>query len=120
MSTIDFVQNLPNRFPRLISLLAEHIKDFDEILPHVFFGSLTRYIVARFLAIQRGQGTDEDRRELLDMLEYLEDAYNEGDDDIENLISVSFLEHLPRPEEEGGELRNMLGPTLTRQLKVIG
>lgn len=54
------------------------------------------------------------------MLQYLGDAYNQGNDDIENVIAVGFLERLPRPEEEGGELRNMLGPALTRQLKVIG
>jgi hypothetical protein len=101
--------------------LEEHAEDnFGEILPHVFFGDLTRYIVSRFLAIKRGRSTVEDRKDLLDMLQYLEDAYNQGDDDIENVIAVGFLERLPRPEEEGGELRNMLGPSLTRQLQVIG
>jgi hypothetical protein len=119
--TISFVQELANRFPRLRPLLAEHAKhNFGEILPHLFFGDLTRYVVSLFLSLEAGKGTNEDRKELLEMLEFLEEAYSAGNGDVEDLISVSFLENLPRTENEGAGLRGMLGPDLTKQLRVIG
>jgi hypothetical protein len=39
----SFVERLVGHFPRLQPLLTEHLDDnFDELLPIVFFGDLTR------------------------------------------------------------------------------
>ena len=116
--TIAFVRSLVERFPTLSSMFDEHVKDNGEILPHIFFGDLTRYVVSLLLS---GAGVAR-RRELEDILRTLEKAYaSVGDEDeLQELISVSFLEHLPRPGDEGSEVRSMVGPRLSQQLKLIG
>ncbi len=117
--TVSFVRSTVARFPSLSTLLEEHIKDnLGEMLPHVFFGEVARYILSLLLAA-RGGGLPA-RRELRDILSYLEEAYAAGDEELRELISVSFLENLPRPGEAGGEVREMVGPNLRRQLQVIG
>ena len=63
---------------------------------------------------------DEDPSTLNDLLGELENAYQSGGEEVEDLISVSFLENLPRPGEAGSQIREMLGPSLHRQLDVIG
>ena len=104
----------------IASMLDEHIQDnFGEVLPHVFFGDLTRYVVSLFLGVvQSGDGgTQQDLRGILD---FLEEAYEGGDPEVQELISVSFLEHIPMADEAGWELRKMLGPSLYEQLRIIG
>ena len=117
--TVAFVQSLADRFPGLGAILDEHVKDFDEILPHLFFGDLTRYVVNLFIA---GRDTDgkPTELELREILSHLEKAYASGDDELQELISVSFLEHLPRDGEDGSKIRGIVGPSLSKQLKVIG
>lgn len=118
--TVAFVRSLVERFPRLVGLLDEHIEDnFGEILPHLFFGDLTRYVVSLFLAARDG-GDKSTRQELRAILDFLEQSYASADDEVQELISVSFLEHLPRADEDGYELRKMVGRNLLGQLRVIG
>jgi hypothetical protein len=46
-STISFVQDLVRQFQELRNLLKEHQEDnFGELLPHVFLGDVTRYVVS--------------------------------------------------------------------------
>jgi hypothetical protein len=59
-------------------------------------------------------------REVVELLEALERAYSEGDEELEELIAVSFLENLPRVGEPGDAVRRQLGPLLQEQLKRIG
>jgi hypothetical protein len=117
--SVEFVRSLVSRFPNLTNVLAEHIADNDEILPHLFFGDLTRY-VETLHGVARADSVSPSKQELRSILAYLEETYAGGDEELQELISVSFLEHLPRRGESGWELRDMLGPQLTRQLRVIG
>lgn len=122
-ATIDFIERLVSSYPRLKPIFDEHVSDnFGEVLPHLFFGDLTRYAVSRFLEVESGalpQGLEAEP-ELRQLLNDLEDAYADGDEEVQELISVSFLENLPRPGEEASGLRNWLGPELSAQLRVIG
>lgn len=116
---ISFVRSMVVRFPGLSALLEAHVEDNrGELLPHVFFGDVTRYVLSLVLAAI--DGGLPPRRELRDILDYLEEAYAGGDAELQELISVSFLENLPRPGEPGAEIRKMVGPNLGRQLHVIG
>lgn len=100
------------RFDDLRSRLDEHLEDNGQvILPHVLMADYERWAEQAF---EDGQPA---LREFLDMLE---DAYCTGGDEIEELISVSFLEHLPRLGEPQSQLRELVGPALRRQLEVIG
>jgi hypothetical protein len=118
--TEGFVRDLAVRFPSLVPLLEEHLNDnFGELLPHIFFGDVVRWAVTLMTM------TDAERNltsllELRKFLSYLESAYSSGNDELQELLSVSFLENLPRPGEDGAAIRKQLGPSLTRQLQIIG
>jgi len=118
-TSFSFVRSLATRWPGLGPILEEHINDnFGEILPHVFFGDLTRYVLS--LLGEASRGDEAARRELREILDYLEETYAGGDVELQELIFVSFLENLPRPDEDGAQIREMVGPHLRRQLLVIG
>ena len=114
--TVSFVRSMVARFSKLKALLAGHIEDNEgEILPHVFFGDLTRYVVS--LALAAGGAELPLTHDLHAILEYLEEAYASGGDEVQELIAVSFLENLPRPAEPGAWIREIVGPSLCRQLQ---
>ena len=115
-----FVRALVGRFPSLEPLLEEHLTDnFGELLPHIFLGDVVRWVLSLF-ATARAEGSFASRRELRDILEYLEDAFASGNRELQELLSVSFLENLPRPGDDGSEIRTQLGPSLTKELRAIG
>lgn len=122
-AAIDFIERLVGRYPILKPIFDEHVSDnFGEVLPHLFFGDLTRYTVSRFLdvdseAVPQGLEAGPELRRLLNDIE---DTYSDGDEEIQELISASFLENLPRPGEQASGLRAWLGPELSAQLRVIG
>ncbi|HSR68677.1 MAG TPA: hypothetical protein VLU25_12130 [Acidobacteriota bacterium] len=110
--TVAFVGALVYRFPALLPVLEEHLQDQDgEVLSHVFFGDLTRWIVGRLETAGR---KDRILREILDFMEH---AFGRGEGEVQELIAVSFLENLPSPGEPGSEIRSLLGPLLQEQLK---
>jgi hypothetical protein len=45
MTSVDYVRNLVRLVPSLLPAMDEHLKDNDEMLPHVFFGDLTRVVI---------------------------------------------------------------------------
>ncbi len=105
------------RFPTLLPLFEEHVADHQEILPHLFFSDLERYTGVLFLKSEHDEAARNKLRAILDELEHV---YATGDEDLTNPIAVSFLEHLPRPNEPGGGIRKLVGPTMAAQLNVIG
>lgn len=120
--TIDLIEQLVAKYARLKPTLDEHVSDnFGEVLPHLFFGDLTRYVVSLLLDIESGVGPKHsEAEELRALLNDLEHAYATGDEEIQELISVSFLENLPRPGEDASRVRAWLGPELAAQMRVIG
>ena len=109
---IAFLGSLAWRYPALRGRLDEHLDDNEgEILPHVLMADYERWAEE---ALRSGDPL------LTDFLNDLEAAYRTGGDEVEELISVSFLEHLPRPGLAGAELRELLGPSLLAQLGAIG
>jgi hypothetical protein len=117
-ATIFFVEGIANRFPSVRELLREHVEDNDEIIPHVFFGDLTRHLTALYKLQTKGDSNAAS--ELRGILDDLENGYVLGDSDIQELIVVSFLENLPAPGEEGAELREMVGPNLKNERPLFG
>jgi hypothetical protein len=115
--SISVVKEVASRSPTLEAMLQEHIKDNDEILAHVFFGDITRHVVSLFVAsMQSGSSLPN---ELKNILDYVEEAFCQGADDVQELISVSFLENLPSSGEEGAGIRDIIGPNLKKELETI-
>lgn len=77
------IRDLATRFDGLKALLAEHVEDNDEILPHVFMADVTRWV--------EGGAADSERAAVLDQLEQ---EYGGDDVGVRELITVSFLENL--------------------------
>lgn len=122
-TTIALVDRLVEQFDALRPMLREHLSDnFGEVLPHLFFGDITRYAVSRTIEAQGAtvQARKAIQQELDELLHTLEQVYSEGNEELEELISVSFLENLPREAEPGSDIRLRLGPLLRQQLEVIG
>ncbi len=82
------------------------------MLPHLFMADVERWVE---LALHQGRRSDVQR-----VLEQLEEEFNGPDDDVREVISASFLEHLPRPGSSGDELRDMVGLACAEQLRRIG
>jgi hypothetical protein len=83
----EFVNWLVERHPGLAPVLEEHLAVFDELLPHVFFGDVTRYASA--LAQESTDTAGLDR-----LLADLDNALVGGpDDEVWDLIGASFVEN---------------------------
>jgi hypothetical protein len=71
--------------PELRAALDEHLRDNDELLPHVFFGDISRF--AHDLASVQDE---ELARRIADALERMAAS---PDGDVVNVIHVSFVEY---------------------------
>jgi len=70
----------------MAEMLKEHVADYDELLPHVFMGEVSRYVASEAECTQQ-------------IVEYLEQRFRERNEDIQELIAVSFVENFPRRED---------------------
>ena len=86
--TISFIRSMAARFPGLEPVLAEHVKDHPQVLPHLFFGDVTRYALS-LVRVGRPDQTPELHR----LLDFLEETFSGGDEELQELIAVSFLEN---------------------------
>ncbi|MBO9557064.1 MAG: hypothetical protein J7515_00580 [Caulobacter sp.] len=106
MDSVALVHLLARQVPSLAPLLTEHVATYDELLPHVFFGELTPWLIAL------KDGAAADHAVLAATLSLLEDAWKVGDDSVRDVISISFIENL----QGRGQLRAMqphFGPALS-------
>jgi len=88
----EVVTMLVKTVPEFAATLDEHVKTFDELLPHVLFGDLTRFVTEAHNA-----GEDE----LVERcLRFLGDALTHGDPKVTNLVQVSFIENM-QPWDSG-------------------
>jgi hypothetical protein len=111
--TQEFVEGLARVDARLAELLAEHKRDNDETLPHVFMGDVTRF--AGDLAKRGGADTDT----LEAILAAIERAVTSGVADVDELAVVSFLENLHQTGDAYGEIARRLGPKSREALDLL-
>jgi len=109
------VKQLLERVPELQPAYEEHLRDYDEVLPHVFFGEVTRYVVVRVRAGEIGVSSPVGR-----ILDFLERCAASGDEQVEELVWVSFLENLVEYDDVLLALRGLIGPNLAKGLKAYG
>ena len=95
--------------PGFNAVMAEHLEDNGELLPHLLIADLLRYVGSK---VGSARGIEEVRR----ILDVLEEAYRSGDPDTENVIAVSFIEDIER-EPFYGRLEPLLGPELRAERK---
>ena len=103
-----FIEALVERVPALATLMRDHLRDWDELLTHIFMSELTRWVVDR----RTSHGPDDEV--LRTTLDFIEDSFDAAPE----LIAVSFVENLPYADEEGIEIKDLLGPKLRNELEV--
>lgn len=81
ITTPEFCESLALQFPDVAHILTEHLSDNDELLPHLFLADVTRYVLA-------------DGRDRIPIVQCFDDAFASEGPEVENLIAVSFVEHL--------------------------
>ncbi|PKL38575.1 MAG: hypothetical protein CVV44_11890 [Spirochaetae bacterium HGW-Spirochaetae-1] len=107
----EFVNNFVDKFLYLKPILKEHIEDYDEILPHVFLGEIAKWCVANY--------KNSSQENVQQIFEYIEQTFKNGGEEIQELISVSFLENLSNQNEDERKILKYLGPELLSEFKKI-
>lgn len=108
-STVDFLRRLGEAVPALRGRVAAHFERLHgHPLPHPFMGEVV-FEAVELVASGRGQVVRP-------LVEFLELEYG-VDDDVDNVIDVSFVELLPEPGERGSEIERLLGPKLSAELE---
>lgn len=110
-SRTAFIGALFYRYAALRSILDEHLEANDgQVLAHLLMSDVIRWVVAHLA---------DERETCISILAWLEEAYVDGDEDIQNVIDVSGVEIMPGPHEPGYEVRQLLGSSLSRYYDVI-
>jgi len=114
-TTIECVNQLLQQAPELRSVYDEHIHNYDELLPHVFFGDMTRYVVWQVRLGATGPASPVGR-----ILRALEQCLASGDEPVAELIVVSFIENLVEDGDVVTTLKRLVGPHLEKEIKAYG
>ena len=105
------MEALAAQSPDIRRLLNEHLQDYDELLPHVFFGELTAWFEERWPK-RHEQSTSTEIQRVLGQLEL---GLADGDDAVQNVIAVSFIENLWELWTDA-EFLALLGPKMKHEL----
>ena len=84
-----FARRLSEQFPEFRTAYAEHLEYYEALLGHVFFGSETL-----LGALERLLKTNRERETIRRYIDFVEDMYANGDDDVRNIVEVTLLECL--------------------------
>jgi len=79
--------------------------DYDELLPHLLLGDITRWLV--------------ERGPVAEVLAVLEHHIDAGDGDVQHVIAVSFLENLFGDDPGELAVRAALGPRLKAEFHAM-
>jgi hypothetical protein len=99
---IWFCQHLAGQFHGVSTLLGDHLSENEELLPHVFFGDLTRHILT-------------DSKDKIALVQCLEDAMSSGVTSVKDLIAVSFVENIETQEELANILNGVNGSKIREE-----
>ncbi|MDQ6772225.1 MAG: hypothetical protein M3024_04435 [Candidatus Dormibacteraeota bacterium] len=95
-------------------MLKESVDFNEELLPHVLFGDLTRWVIDLYRKSHGHADTEKQRTEILDRtLCFLETRFRDSEDTAaQDLIAVSFLENLHQAGSDYQGIKERLGPAL--------
>ena len=108
-STATFMEELLRRVPELKPLYDEHLRDNQLLLPHLLMANITRFAIGAGDLAPRTEST----RALLGCLEA---GLSDGNDEVKELIGVSFAENLIGEVEGLERLRPLMGSILRTEV----
>lgn len=110
MTRAEAVEQLVARVPELRPAFDEHVRDYDELLAHVFFGDVSRFVVTAEVS-----GSDELVERTLGALEAL---LKEEDAEIRELVGAFFVENIAWDADDASErVRRELPPLWAAELR---
>ena len=118
-TTREFLNVLLERVPELHPIYEEHIADYDEVLPHVLMGDVTRFVIDLHKKSWARGRAEQEKKTLSSILEILEGALKSGNDQLQELVVVSFLENLEQDDSDYESLKKLLGKELSKHLAKI-
>jgi hypothetical protein len=107
----DFMFRLTSMSYELAEVYQQHIADQDELLPHVLMGEITRLVISK---VRR-----EQTEWLPKFLQQLELGLSSDNNDIKELIGVSFVENLCGEDEVIQTLLPTMEAALRREIQLI-
>jgi len=116
--TETFMLHVAESVPALSGVFQEHKADYDEILPHVLMGDVSRAALQLAGQAQNGSPLAEDA--LKRLVEELERGLQGSGEAVEELIVVSFLENLDANDPRFPELEKHFGPQLRWEWSRLG
>jgi hypothetical protein len=106
----EAVEQVLAAVPELRPSYDDHLREYEELLDHVFLGDVSRFVVAA-----QACGADDVVDRTLSTLEAL---LRLEDVEIRELVSVSFVENIAWDEDEASErVRERLPPLLADELR---
>jgi len=83
-----FAKEFIKLFPKSEEEYHLHIKDFGELLGHVFFGSEINQSLSNLLFENR------DKAKIQKYIDFIEAMYHSGNDSVQNIVEVTILAYL--------------------------
>jgi hypothetical protein len=114
MNPLELFTAIATAAPGFRTVMAEHLDDNGELLPHLLMSDLLRYIGRSFAS--NGNDGAASRGEVTAVLALLDTAAVSGSDETKNAIAVSFCEHI-ETEAFFPQLRGLLGLGLRRHMR---
>ncbi len=100
-NSYKLIKKLIDLIPELKPIYDDHIDYYDELLEHVLFGEITRFAVKEFSE----NGHSEC---IVNLCGVLREALSSGDEQLSELITVSFLENLKGNGKASEAIKNLM------------
>lgn len=120
-----FISLLVREVPELVPLYENHLRDnLDELLPTVFMGEVTRFVVDAYYRSSSATGDPQYWSGVSGRIMHMvERAAASADWELGNLVTVSFCESLLDLEEDDAAaywgIRNKMGPKLAEKMDIV-
>jgi len=88
MSVEHFAKEFIKIFPESEEVYHQHIKDYGELLGHVFFGNEIDQTLSHLLF------ENKDIAKIQKYIDFIETMYSTGDDSVQNIVEVTILAYL--------------------------
>ncbi|WP_460700757.1 DUF7674 family protein [Nocardia thraciensis] len=103
-----FIEQLAGIEPEIRPIIAEHIRDNNEMLPTILMGDIARWVVGVV------RDSDDPQQRLAAFFTKLEDGWGDGQNAVSDLLAVSFVENV----FDEPDVVKLLGPKLTHYYRV--